>query len=149
MSDSLRIANEPAGIEYWHDLHRELQRQGSKCADVRVSVEITTPADPSREERFSMLVKAERGSSAETRHFTLSYRKGDRTIFLERTPPNPLVQGIVRITLRVTSSGQIVASYFEELLSPAELAERLLTFLVDSFGQPQFPDFDDQVEIDL
>ena len=83
------------------------------------------------------------------RDFRLSYHKGDRTIFLERTPPNPLAKKIIPINLGVTGSGQIVASYFEQSLCPGDLAEEILEFLVDSFGQPQFPDFDDQVEIDL
>ena len=149
MGDTPRIVNEPEGIKYWHDLHRELERQGAKCADARVSVQTTSVADPSGKDWLSMLVTAQRGSSADVRELTLSYRKGDRTIFLDRTPPNWAAQKILPINLCVAGGGLIVASCFEELFSPGELAEELLRFLVGSFGQPQFPDLDDQVEIDL
>jgi hypothetical protein len=103
--------------------------------------------DPRGKEASCLLLSAVKDSATgREAYLRLSYRKGERLIVLYRTPPQRLDgEEALQILLAVSLTGQIVGYYFNEPLSPYELAKELLQFLVRRLDASQLPETDDEV----
>lgn len=135
------------GPDFWQALCRELQVQGKDCAELGVSVCSKFVPDPRGKESSCLRVSAVKDSATATdAYIRFSYRKGERVIVLYRTPPHRLHgEETLQILLAASLGGQIVGYYFNEPLSPYNLAKELLQFLMRRLDPSQLPEMDDDI----